>query len=205
MLCFIPAYTQLLHEGCIFERIFICSDGVLIPGFAMTEFPDYHYVGTSEILAALPEESSRVCIRSAGDVLVWIHETEQPQEADGTVISTFIIDTAGQLWINDRRSEHVLCAAGGNVLSAGEITFDATSATVTAITNQSTGYCPEPASWSAVQKALNHAAILHPGDFTTSYIFRKCASCGTKNIIKDDWFYCGVCDAKLPETWNFDE
>ena len=65
---------------------------------------------------------------------------------------------------------HVACAAGGPVLSAGEITFD-DDMTVAEITNQSTGFCPEPESWPAVSDALDRArdqtsrTIHHRGDF----------------------------------------
>jgi hypothetical protein len=30
------------------------------------------------------------------------------------------------------------------------------------------------------------------------------SQCGQLNIVKDDWFYCGACDAALPSTWNID-
>jgi hypothetical protein len=42
------------------------------------------------------------------------------------------------------------------VLSAGEITFSrkGKSLVVSDVTNQSTGYCPEPKSWKAVKASL---------------------------------------------------
>jgi transcription initiation factor TFIIIB Brf1 subunit/transcription initiation factor TFIIB len=33
--------------------------------------------------------------------------------------------------------------------------------------------------------------------------FRRCPACGERNIVKDDWFVCGVCGADLPTVWNF--
>lgn len=36
---------------------------------------------------------------------------------------TFVIDSSGILRLAPRRSEHVACAGGGPVLSAGEVTF----------------------------------------------------------------------------------
>ena len=74
---------------------------------------------------------------------------------------------------------------------------------VTEITNQSTGFCPEPESWAAVSAALDNAGIEHPDGFTTGVIFRRCTRCGERNIVKDSWYYCGICDAKLADDWNF--
>ncbi|MEM6529229.1 MAG: hypothetical protein AAF653_13105 [Chloroflexota bacterium] len=167
----------------------------------------YRYVGGSDILKSIPKQSGRVKVESAAAILHWIQSTDQPKEHDGTVVATFIIALDDWMWINDRRSEHVLCAAGQDVLSAGEITFelDKNNIEVVAITNQSTGYCPEPASWWAVEQALDRAKIEHPGELTTAYLFRRCENCGMKNIVKDEWFYCGVCDEPLSQTWNFDK
>ncbi|MEL7234931.1 MAG: hypothetical protein AAGK74_10565 [Chloroflexota bacterium] len=165
----------------------------------------YQYVGGSDILESIPKKSGRVKVESAAAILHWIQSTDQPKEHDGTVVATFIIDPDGWMWVNDRRSEHVLCAAGQNVLSAGEITFELVKndIEVVAITNQSTGYCPEPESWWAVGRALDRANTEHPGAFTTEFDFRRCDNCGMKNIVKDGWFYCGVCDEPLSQTWNF--
>ena len=141
---------------------------------------------------------------SAESIKEWITSTQQPKEADGSVTCTFIVDLNRQLWINDRRSEHLVCAAGGNVLSAGEITFAflKNQVEVTEVTNQSTGYCPEPQSWEVVAETLNQIGIVHPNEFTTAYIFRRCEACQTLNIVKDDWFFCGVCDVPLSHEWN---
>ncbi|RUT07335.1 hypothetical protein DSM106972_025960 [Dulcicalothrix desertica PCC 7102] len=110
------------------------------------------------------------------------------------------------MWIADRHSEHVQCARGQAVLSAGKITFTLTllSLVVSAITNQSTGYCPESESWKVVASALAEANLVYPFDFTSKFVFRKCEVCSTTNIVKYDWFYCGVCDSNLPKEWNFD-
>lgn len=164
----------------------------------------YRYVGSSDLLTLLQLPSTRLKVQSAGDIARWIAETKQPLEHDGSVIVTCIVDLSGHLWINDRHSEHVLCAAGQNVLSAGEMTFSlGDGVEVIEVTNQSTGYYPEPDSWWAVARALQQVNIPHPNDFTTHFIFRKCEQCGTKNLIKDNWFVCAVCDADLPQMWNF--
>ena len=72
------------------------------------------------------------------------------------------------------------------------------------MTNQSTGYCPEPESWIAVEIALKHIGVKFPDGFTTEFLFRRCESCGQINIVKENWFVCSVCDAELPPQWNFD-
>lgn len=165
----------------------------------------YPYVGSSEIVRNLPNQSHRVQVTKSDDVMAWINSTNQQPEYDDLYFVTFIVDLDGDLWINDRRSEHVLCAKGDPVLSAGEIGFsiENDSLAVVEITNQSTGYCPEPESWDVVHNALKRANISHPDDFTNRIIFRLCKACNTKNIIKDDWYVCAVCDEPLSNLWNF--
>ena len=92
------------------------------------------------------------------------------------------------------------------MLAAGEITFviESQPIWVSEVTNQSTGYCPEPEAWSAVAATLDKIGLEHPPDFTTAYIFRHCDECGATNIVKDGFFVCGVCDAPLSQDWNFD-
>jgi hypothetical protein len=75
---------------------------------------------------------------------------------------------------------------------------------VTWVTNQSTGYCPEPDSWPAVQAALARAGIAAPEGFSQEFLFRRCPRCGSINIIKNGIFECGVCATLLPEEWNLD-
>ena len=165
----------------------------------------YSYVGPAEIIQNLPKKSNRVQVASSRSILDWISNTDQKSEYDDLFMATFIVDTEGTMWINDRRSEHVLCANGKDVLSAGEIGFEITdmSVEVIEVTNQSTGYCPEPESWWAVSEALDKANIQHPSGFTLEMTFRLCKNCGTKNIVKDGWFECGVCQHPLSKDWNF--
>ena len=95
------------------------------------------------------------------------------------------------------------------MLSAGEIWIreekEGPLATVTVgeVTNQSTGYCPEPESWPALAAALEAAGVAHPGGFTTEFVFRLCPACGQRNIVKEGVFECGVCGGKLDAEWNF--
>ncbi len=165
----------------------------------------YRYIGPADLACPSQEPPQRTCVRQAQDVLRWMSETGQTLDAARSVVATFVVDTTGALWIADRHSEHVQCARGQDVLSAGEMTFTLNkgSAEVSAVTNQSTGYCPEPTSWTAVTAALERTSLPHPSAFTTEFIFRSCPACGMTNIVKDGWFFCGVCDGVLPAPWNF--
>ena len=168
----------------------------------------YQYLGTQQPDQQLMQPSNRLRLVSARSILDWIKLYKPPRNPDKTVTLTFIVDLEGAMWINDRHSEHVFCANGGDVLSAGEITFEINeheyTAQIEATTNQSTGYCPQPESYEAVKSAIEATGIEHPPSFTTEFVFRLCNHCNTINILKDDWFYCGVCDRELDEFWNFE-
>jgi hypothetical protein len=119
---------------------------------------------------------------------------------------TFVVDLDGVLWLAPRRTEHVACAGGREVLAAGEISFrsDVDGWYVDEVSNQSTGYCPDPDSWPAVAAALERVHVRHPGGFTNPVVFRRCPECGERNIVRDGMFACALCDADLPPQWNFD-
>jgi hypothetical protein len=127
----------------------------------------------------------------------------RPYRSTGLITATFVIDSKAKLRLADRRSEHVVCAGGQPVCAAGEMTVDTASLAVVEVTNQSVGYCPEPESWPTVAAALDNIGVEHPGNYTTSLIFRRCPKCGETNIVKDNWFKCAVCAAKLPDEWNY--
>jgi hypothetical protein len=118
---------------------------------------------------------------------------------------TFVIDLEGTMRLAPRRSEHVACAGGEPVLSAGEITFERgpDGWEVTSVTNQSTGYCPEASSWPGVGRALDRIGVPHPGRFTDEFTFRRCPRCAERNLVRDGYFICAICDADLPASWNF--
>ena len=162
----------------------------------------YQYVGPANIRdSALASSPAGTPIRCVDDLLAWIAFRSSDAEPDGSLIATFTVDVAGVLLLAPRRSEHVACAGGGPVLSAGEITFS--DGDVSEITNQSTGFCPEPESWPTVATALDAIPVDRPDDFTMRVMFRLCRACNQRNIVKDGWFVCDLCGADLPEDWNF--
>jgi hypothetical protein len=166
----------------------------------------YRYVGPKQIAERVRSAPGGVRIESPEDVRRWIRQTGQEPDAAGSVIATFIIDESGWLCIADRRSEHVACAGGRPVRSAGEMTFtiSPSGVSVSWVTNQSTGYCPEPDSWPAVAAALARAGIAAPESFSQGFVFRRCPRCGSINLIKEGIFDCAVCAAPFPEEWNLD-
>ena len=163
----------------------------------------YRYVGPPEIRDRSRAMGGEV-IQSIDDIRSWA--ADRDRMGDDMVPATFVIDPVGRLRLADRRSEHVACAGGGTVQSAGEMFFliDGEDVEVVDVTNQSTGYCPEPASWPSVASALDAIGVRHPGGFTTEIVFRRCERCGQRNVIKDEAFECGACGGSLPAEWNFD-
>jgi hypothetical protein len=113
---------------------------------------------------------------------------------------TFVVDIGGEMLLAARRSEHVMCAGGRDVLAAGEIEFE--GGEVTYVSNQSTGYCPDVSSWPVVAPALDRAGIGRPDAYSAEFIFRRCPTCAAVNIVKDDDFTCAVCESELPAEWN---
>jgi hypothetical protein len=146
-----------------------------------------------------------VKVSSGQDLEKWIAETNQQPNREGVIVVTFIVNEQGSLRVGDRSSEHISCSGGHPVLAAGEMFFrvDDAGLEIVEVSNQSTGFCPEPESWPAVAAALDRISIPHPGRFTQEVLFRRCPACGERNIVKDDWFVCGVCGADLPVAWNF--
>ena len=163
----------------------------------------YKYVGPIDIRdKVLVSSPAGAPIQSLADLKAWIASCASDWELDGSLIATYVINVDGVLLLANRRSEHVACAGGDLVLSAGEVTF-AASGDVIEISNQSTGYCPDLDSWYSVEQALDAIRVERPGCFTKRVVFRLCPSCDERNIVKDAWFVCDLCGADLPENWNF--
>jgi hypothetical protein len=165
----------------------------------------YKYVGSDDIRLKVAGFPSGKRINSVRDLENWLAQTKQKPNNWGIIAATFVIDEEGYLRIADRHSEHVACAGGKPVLSAGEIffTYSDQEIEVAEISNQSTGFCPEPESWRQVALALAQIPLSHPGKFTTEFIFRRCPACGQVNIVKERLFLCTVCGTELPEYGNF--
>lgn len=164
----------------------------------------YRYVGPESVRERWADQPPGRAVDSAEAVRRWVTETGQRADDDGRFVATFVVDDAGVLRIEDYGYEHVACAGGGAVRAAGVLWFDGDGAVVAA-SNQSTGYCPDPDCWPALAGALDRAGIPRPAAFTEAFVFRRCPACGERNLVKDDWYVCGLCDAPLPPEWNFDD
>jgi hypothetical protein len=164
----------------------------------------YSFVGPRRIADRVGPSPPGTPVESPDDVIRWARATGQKAEADGTITVTFVVDDGGRLRIADRRSEHVACAGGRPVRSAGEMTFVAGngSVEVLSVSNQSTGYCPEPGSWPEVESALRRARLTLPEGFSPACVFRRCVRCEGINLVKGGVFECAVCEAALPEAYN---
>ena len=166
----------------------------------------YRYVGPDDIRRRTVGRTERFCILQAANAVSCIVRLEPTPARRSYVPVTYIVDPQGLLWLADRRSEHVACADGGEVLAAGELVFSEHRGGVEAIeaSNQSTGYCPQPECWEALAAALDRACIPHPEGFTARFEFRRCGQCGTVSLIKDDVFECAACQVELSGVWNCD-
>jgi hypothetical protein len=158
-------------------------------------------VGPEEIRARAVGAAPGAPIPSPESLRSWLRGQSESVTGEGGW-ATYVVDLSGRLLVAPRRTEHVACASGAAVLAAGEIQFT-TDAHVAAVTNNSTGYCPAEHCWAAVQSAMDSAGLSHPSVFTFVAHFRRCPRCGERNLVKDDWYFCALCDAELPRDWNF--
>lgn len=163
----------------------------------------YRYVGPPEIAAAVGSNPGSHPVRSTDDLDRWWASVE-PHDRDEPF--TFVVALDGVLRLAPRRSEHVACAGAGDVLAAGEIGFDRQPDgwTVREVSNQSTGYCPDPDCWPAVAAALVRAGLCAPEAFTSSFVFRRCPDCHERVLVRDGDLTCVLCGSALPARWNLD-
>ncbi|MFI1092099.1 hypothetical protein [Streptomyces sp. NPDC020917] len=163
----------------------------------------YRHVGPADVRSLVRPGGEGWRVRSQTDLDQWL--AARPAE-EAREPFTFVVDTAGALRLAPRRSEHVVCAGGAAVLSAGEIGFRRESGrwVVDEVSNQSTGYCPDVTSWRAVAEALDLAGIARPSGFTHAVVFRRCLSCAQLNVVREQDFVCVFCDEVLPPEWNVD-
>ncbi|MFI1400975.1 hypothetical protein [Streptomyces sp. NPDC020681] len=164
----------------------------------------YRYVGPEDLRALIRTGGEGESVRSQADFDEWASRRTAEELAEPF---TFVVDTAGALRLAPRRSEHVVCAGGEMVLSAGEISFQVESGrwAVMEVSNQSTGYCPDISSWQAVAEALDRAGVGRPSGFTHEVVFRRCLSCRQISIVREADFVCVFCDEVLSQEWNVDE
>ncbi|MEV6151048.1 hypothetical protein AB0L53_11980 [Nonomuraea sp. NPDC052129] len=163
----------------------------------------YRYVGPADLKATIRSGGEGQPIRSAADLDSWIAQRPAAELAEPF---TFVIDTHDLLRLTPRRSEHVACAGGDAVASAGEIGFrrECDHWVVSDVSNHSTGYCPDATSWPAVAQALAQVGLEHPSSFTHEVVFRRCVTCQEHNIVREDDFVCVFCGDDLPVAWNVD-
>ncbi|MFJ4628635.1 hypothetical protein [Streptomyces sp. NPDC088847] len=159
------------------------------------------YVGPPELLVTVRPGAEGRVVRSAGDLDAWLTGRAR---AELTEPFTYVVALDGLLRLAPRRSEHVACAGGADVLGAGEVGFERAAGgwTVREVSNQSTGYCPRLDSWDAVARALDGAGVGRPAGFTHAVVFRRCVSCREINIVREDDFVCVFCGDDLPGEWN---
>ena len=164
----------------------------------------YRYVGPAELRSLVRPGGEGRSMRSPADFNEWAATRTLEELAEPF---TFVVDRAGVLRLAPRRSEHVVCAGGEAVLGAGEISFREVSGrwAVDEVSNQSTGYCPDVSSWSAVVEALDQAGIVHPSGFTHEVVFRRCPFCQQLNLVREEDFVCVFCNEALPREWNVDQ
>ena len=161
----------------------------------------YRYVGPPDLRSAVRPGSTGHAVRCATDLATWLSGRETAELSEPF---TYVVAADGLLRLAPRRSEHVACAGGGDVLAAGEMGFRHVSAcwAVHEVTNLSTGYCPDLDSWHAVARALDRAGVAHPGRFTHEVVFRRCERCGECSVVREGDFVCVFCGADLPVAWN---
>ncbi|RKG84381.1 hypothetical protein [Corallococcus terminator] len=164
------------------------------------ELEAYSYVGPEAIRRSVAAHPVGASIRSAAELDRWL-QSHPDAVREG---ATYVVDLTGCLRLAPRRSEHVACAGGEEVLAAGELHFRKTAQgwDVSEVSNQSTGYCPDTSCWAAVAQAFSRAGIGGPAGFTHEIVFRRCPRCGELNLVKEQWFVCAFCDADLPAQWN---
>ncbi|MGW7285630.1 hypothetical protein ACWGH4_09055 [Streptomyces sp. NPDC054847] len=157
----------------------------------------FGYVGPRAIWHAAEDAPEGQVIRSSDDFREWAEAREPAEWAEPF---TYVVDEEGFLRLAARRGEHVACAGRAAVRAAGEVAFgrDGDGWEVVQVSNQSTGYCPDPDCWPSVAAALDRAGIPRPARFTQEIVFRCCAGCTEFNIVREDHFVCVFCGEDLP-------
>lgn len=158
-------------------------------------------VGPADIKAGVADAPAGTALTDLEALAGWLAARPPDERAEPF---TYVVIPDGVLRVAPRRSEHVACAAGAAVLAAGEIGFERRAGRwcVASVSNQSTGYRPDVACWSAVAGALDRLGVGRPAAFTSEVLFRRCVGCGEVNLVRDGEGFCVFCDAELPSAWN---
>jgi hypothetical protein len=162
----------------------------------------YRYVGPKDLMSLATSDIARCEPRDPAELLRWLRE----QGLTAPMTLTYVVTADGALRVSPRNAEHVACARGESVVAAGELTLGVVQdhLHVQGVTNQSTGYCPEASCFLEVASALKRLGLEPPTELTHEFIFRRCTSCQTIAIVKEDDFECASCGAELPRSWNLD-
>lgn len=165
----------------------------------------YTYVGPDSIRATARFDTPRHAVVDAAELLSWVSAHLGFSRRDHQITLTYVVRPPNLLFVADRHSEHVACARGEMVLTAGEITFERHGSDLRLLdtSNLSTGYCPESISWPALSSALVAAGFPKIEGFTQPFEFRYCIPCQQTCVIKDDVFECPSCFTNLPHDWNY--
>lgn len=160
---------------------------------------EYRYVGSAEIRKQADAPIERFHPRSLRELHQWMAHRSLRHAT-----FTYVVTLDSRLLLSARGTEHVALAQGANVRGAGELSLEIPRGLVqlTSVTNQSTGYCPEPSCWPHVKAALEAVGIAPPNGFTHEFHFRRCTRCHTINLLKPEFPDCPVCGEQLPEQWN---
>jgi hypothetical protein len=163
----------------------------------------YPYVGPRELRELASAEITRIEPESEAHLASWIRASYGLEPTT----FTYVVTELGRFRISDRHTEHVSCAEGLSVLAAGEVELivKGDEVHVETLTNQSTGYCPEPSCFPAIARALAEAGLDPPSSFTHEFVFRRCRSCHDITVVKGAIFECPSCESDLPAEWNCDE
>lgn len=121
----------------------------------------YRYIGPQDIARAVAGHPAGHPIRSVADAGTLYEPNTPTAQQVGAYRGHLVITKEGVLSLADRHTEHVACVGGQVVRGAGEMYFawGNDGWEVQEVSNQSTGYCPDPAfpSWH-----------LYPGVFVSS-------------------------------------
>ena len=143
----------------------------------------YRYVGPNEIVARVTETCGGSIVDTVEELVNSLRSMDDYQNGESLTV-TFVIGLDRRLRVANRRSEHVMCASGHAVLGAGEMTFlcDGKAVFVERVTNQSTGYCPEPESWQSVAHALDEIPVDRPDFFGPAFVTNLSSAATVANL-----------------------